>query len=559
MTLRRFFERLIWLCMLPLVVLGVALSSAQLRALKQQRSLAERSLAQSSARVLDQMLDLRLASLELLARSIQEQGVQAQERLLHVQAHRLARHYLEVHGAHVVIGSAGGAVLVDTRVPLGQPLPAMSELAGHSVMAAAMTTGSRAVGDAFRDHPAQTEAVAAAVAIPLLLRHPQQLAVMSIVETAEFQRRIEQHALPQAWSLSLLDSTGRALVRTGPSAPVTWRQAPLEEKRSVRVGLAQAPWTLELQAPAASPLDSSRLQAGLLLLAMVATVALAYWTGRLASRRLTLALASLTDPSSATPHAKDIDEIRDVRDQMLSLQRQRQQAQERERQRIGLELHDDLQQRLAVLRQEVALMRQSPSMSEPLPAQTSTFLLRQIDEAIAATRRLINDLHPPVLDDFGVAEGLRLLAQQLQESHGLNIDLHVMAEERAAQLPKPVAIALYRVTQEALNNVRKHAQASVVHVTLDLRKPDAAELEIVDDGAGFEVLSGDTPETHGLRGMLERVQALRGSLKIQSQPGEGTAILVHLPIAPAAAPSIPSAPETPAVTPTPAGTGVAAP
>ncbi|NBU49132.1 MAG: hypothetical protein EBS47_03350, partial [Betaproteobacteria bacterium] len=149
--------------------------------------------------------------------------------------------------------------------------------------------------------------------------------------------------------------------------------------------------------------------------------------------------------------------------------------------------------------------------------------------------------------DFGVALGLRLLAQRMRESHGLNIDLQLLAEERSEHLPKPVATALYRVTQEALNNVRKHAQASVVHVTLDLRAPDAAELEIMDDGVGFEVLSSETPESHGLRGMLERVQALRGSLKIESQPGEGTAILVRLPIVP---PDTSQTPSDPTPTPT---------
>ena len=210
-----------------------------------------------------------------------------------------------------------------------------------------------------------------------------------------------------------------------------------------------------------------------------------------------------------------------------------------------------------MLRNDVALMQRQQPQGEVPWGDASNTVLQRIDDMIAATRHLVNDLRPQVLDDFGVAEGLRLLTQRMRESHGLNIDLQMMAEERAEQLPKPVATALYRVTQEALNNVRKHAQASLVHVTLDLRAPDAAELEIVDDGVGFEVLSSETPESHGLRGMLERVQALRGSLKIESQPGEGTAILVRLPIVPVAAGEAPSDPapaptSAPTSAPTPA-------
>ncbi|NBQ89950.1 MAG: hypothetical protein EBT96_00740 [Betaproteobacteria bacterium] len=247
----------------------------------------------------------------------------------------------------------------------------------------------------------------------------------------------------------------------------------------------------------------------------------------MASQRLTRSMMSLAEPiDNALQVGEEIEEVRQVRQRILLLQHERLEAQERERQRIGLELHDDLQQRLAVLRNDVALwLRQKPGI-EAAAAGAPSPILRRIDETIAATRHAVNELRPQVLDDFGVALGLRLLAQRMRESHGLNIDLQLLAEERSEHLPKP---------------------ASVVHVTLDLRAPDAAELEIMDDGVGFEVLSSETPESHGLRGMLERVQALRGSLKIESQPGEGTAILVRLPIVP---PDTSQTPSDPTPTPT---------
>lgn len=554
MTLHRFFERLIWLCMMPLVVLGCVLVATQVRTLEERRSLVEQSLARAAARAVDQMLEVRLANLELLARTIQDQASDPAGRFDTAKALTLAQHYLEVQGTHVVIGSASGVMLVNTRIPVGPAPPPESLSLSHAAMAKAMATGSKVVGDVFIGPLAKAELVA--VAVPMLLGYDEPFGVMSTIETAEIQGRIEQFNLPRAWSLTVRDSTERIAAFAGSSTNGLVAGYPNIEDRPVQVSLGQAPWTVELHAPPTTVLDSPKRQAGLLLFTLVVTVALAYWAGRLASRRLTRALSSLAEAGSEPPQADEIVEVRQVRQRMQELQHERMEAQERERQRIGLELHDDLQQRLAVVRNDLALMQREQPQAQVSGGHASNAILQRIDDTIAATRQLVNDLRPQVLDDFGVAEGLRLLTQRMRASHGLNIDLQLMAEERAEQLPKPVATALYRVTQEALNNVRKHAQASVVHVTLDLRAPDAAELEIVDDGVGFEVLSSETPESHGLRGMLERVQALRGSLKIESQPGEGTAILVRLPIVPVAAGD---APGSPAPAPTPAPTSAATP
>ncbi len=543
MTLHRFFERLIWLCMMPLVVLGFALVATHVHTLEERRNLAEQSLASAVMRALDQMLELRLSGLELLARAMHEQAIDATGRLNAARARTLAEHYLAVQGSNVMISSASGAMLINTRLPRDSALPSKPNFAGYATVAQAISTGSKVVGDVFFGALVNRELVG--LAVPMLPGFAEPLGLMSTIETAEIQRRIEQFHLPSAWSLTVKDSSGRVMAHTGAGKTTIVGPASVDEKQLIRVALAQAPWTVVLHAPPASLLDSTQRQAGLLMFTLGLTVALAYWAGRLASRRLENALASLTPAGSNPSPDEEIDEVRQVRQRILNLQHERAEAQERERQRIGLELHDDLQQRLAVLRNDVALLQRQKPKSEASTADASSSILQRIDDTIAATRHLVNDLRPQVLDDFGVAQGLRLLTQRMRESHGLNIDLQLFAEERAEHLPKPVATALYRVTQEALSNVRKHAQASMVHVTLDLREEDAAALEIVDDGVGFEVLSSETTESHGLRGMLERVQALRGSLKIESQPGEGTAIVVRLPIFPNHAPD--HAPESTAV------------
>lgn len=550
MTLHRFIQRLIWLCMMPLVVLGFALVATHVRTIEERRNLAEQSLASAVTHALDQMLELRLSGLELLARAMHEQAIDATGRLNAERARTLAEHYLAVQGSNVMISSASGVMLINTRFPKDSALPGKPNFAAYPTVARAISTGSKVVGDVFFGSLANKELVG--LAVPMLPGYAEPLGIMSAIETAELQRRIEQFQLPSAWSLTVKDSSGRVMAHAGAGKATIDGPAPVDEKQLVRVAMAQAPWTVTLHAPPASLLDSTQRQAGLLIFTLGLTVALAYWAGRLASRRLESALASLTPAGSNPPEDEEIDEVRQVRQRILNLQHERTEAQERERQRIGLELHDDLQQRLAVLRNDVALLQRQKPKTEASTADASSGILQRIDDTIAATRHLVNDLRPQVLDDFGVAQGLRLLTQRMRESHGLNIDLQLLAEERAEHLPKPVATALYRVTQEALNNVRKHAQASVVHVTLDLREEDAAALEIVDDGVGFEVLSGETTESHGLRGMLERVQALHGSLKIESQPGEGTAIVVRLPIPPDHAPeSAPVAAPVPAPVPAP--------
>lgn len=528
MTLHRFFERLIWLCMLPLVVLGVVLVTTQLRALEERRHLVEQSLARAAARNLDELLEVRLTSLELLARVIRETATDVHGALQLEKARVLAQHYLQVQGTHVLIGSGQSRLLLNTRVPQGQALPEIRAHPAQALIVSAISKGDRAVSDVFIGQLAKTPLVA--LAIPLPIDGSPSVALMTTVEALEMQHRLQKYELPHAWSLTLRDSTGHRIAHAGPSTAASGPFVLDSEDRRVRVNLSQAPWTLELHAPPASLLDSPRRQAGLLIFTLLVTVALAYWAGRLASRRLSRALASLTQPAAEPTAAEDIDEVRQVLQRMRRLHHERLEAQERERQRIGLELHDDLQQRLAVLRHDVQLMQTRRSPQED-PAQEGTaFLLQRIDDTISATRQLVNDLRPPVLDDFGVAEGLRLLIQRLREAHGLNIDLLLTGEEKAEDLPKPVATALYRVTQEALTNVRKHAQSSTVSVTLDLHDPEWVTLEIADDGVGFEAPSSAPVQSHGLRGMLERVQSLQGSLHIDSKPGEGTVIQVRLPL-----------------------------
>lgn len=202
---------------------------------------------------------------------------------------------------------------------------------------------------------------------------------------------------------------------------------------------------------------------------------------------------------------------------------------ENERRRVARELHDDLQQTLAAIRIDLGAIGER-LRADPVGAAT---MLAEVDDlaaaAIASTRRIVNDLRPRMLEDLGLAPALEALAAQFQQRTG--IAAHVDADPRASETAltsTATTTCLYRVAQESLNNVVKHAQANAVELQLELADHRLL-LRVTDDGTGFDADLRRKPESFGLLGMHERVRALGGTLRVDSRPGEGTAVEVELP------------------------------
>ena len=199
-------------------------------------------------------------------------------------------------------------------------------------------------------------------------------------------------------------------------------------------------------------------------------------------------------------------------------------AQELERRRIARELHDETGQALTSVLLGLKAVEDAPTNEERHERLAS---LREI--AVAAlqdVRRLAVELRPKALDDFGLVPALERLATLFGEQTGIPVDVeHTLGEER---LPARVETALYRITQEALTNVVKHAQATRVSVVLS-RKDASVTAVIEDDGQGIDV--GNTREDgFGLLGMRERVELLGGRLQVEGGEG-GTAVIAEVPIA----------------------------
>ncbi len=204
------------------------------------------------------------------------------------------------------------------------------------------------------------------------------------------------------------------------------------------------------------------------------------------------------------------------------------QAQEIERRRLAGDIHDGISQRLVTLSYRLDAAARAVG-SDPDEASVQLEAARELAGlTLQETRVAISGLRPPVLDDLGLTGGLASLAQSIPQ---LTIELE-LAETR---LPEHIELALYRIAQEGLQNVVKHAAATTVRLSFTITAdPDTARLEIVDDGVGFDTfehpVGGDEMGGYGVLSMAERAELVGGRLNIRSRPGAGTAVTATIPI-----------------------------
>lgn len=205
-------------------------------------------------------------------------------------------------------------------------------------------------------------------------------------------------------------------------------------------------------------------------------------------------------------------------------------AQEFERQRIARELHDELGQLLTALGLGLRAISNGMSANPERVRAQSRELLRLVDMCFDGLQNLISGLHPPQLDDFGLVSTLRWYAQQVRARYDLKVDLDIQGHE--ARLPADITVVLFRIVQEGLTNVIRHAQIDHARVQVKFDEGDIC-IRIEDNGSGFDVDSalqrGDRP-CWGLLGMIERARLVGGACRILSKTGVGTAVEVCVPV-----------------------------
>jgi signal transduction histidine kinase len=210
-------------------------------------------------------------------------------------------------------------------------------------------------------------------------------------------------------------------------------------------------------------------------------------------------------------------------------------ATEEERRRVARELHDDVSRQIAIVSQRLevaqgAIEGEHPDAPALLQARAAGDGLRDLAETV---RAIAHRMHPSALEHLGPVPALQSPAREISMGAAWQAEVHI--EDDGARLAPPVALALYRIAQEALRNVRKHVRATRVRLTL-AERDGGLLLQVEDDGMGVQTVGAVTPHGLGMVSMHERARLVGGYLNVRTAPGEGTRAEAWVPLGSAGAP-----------------------
>lgn len=213
-------------------------------------------------------------------------------------------------------------------------------------------------------------------------------------------------------------------------------------------------------------------------------------------------------------------QLRDLASHLLSIR-------EEERRRIGREIHDDLGQQLTAIKMDVAWIdKKIPEEADVLKSKLKN-IIGLLDGSNLSVRRILNELKPSILDEYGLLDAMEWHANQFTESTAIKVQ--VQSSDDQIKLNEETITCIFRLFQEALTNVARHSKASKVVATVELMK-DEIVVSIEDDGIGFEVTKVQSKGSFGILGMKERVRAVNGIIEINSEINNGTSIVIKIPL-----------------------------
>ena len=206
-------------------------------------------------------------------------------------------------------------------------------------------------------------------------------------------------------------------------------------------------------------------------------------------------------------------------------------AQEAVRARVARELHDDALQRVAMIRNELDELASGVRALEPaVQVRRLSAVAAEIEDLGVMLRSAAHQLHPSIVEKVGLARALESLAAEFERTAGLQVTVTV--EPDAVPLSPEASVSAYRIAQEALRNVVKHAGVASAALSLSSRD-GTVTLRVSDAGAGFEPVARRSEAGLGLIGMQQRAELSHGRLTVTSHPGAGTTVTAHFPVAPA--------------------------
>jgi signal transduction histidine kinase len=220
------------------------------------------------------------------------------------------------------------------------------------------------------------------------------------------------------------------------------------------------------------------------------------------------------------------EEIRESENRLRALSSQLLTIQENERKRIARELHDGLGQVLTAIKFKVENALQQEAEDQNISKEKSLeTVIPMIRESIEEVRRIQMDLRPSTLDDLGILATIGWLTREFQKVYS-HIQIEKQLDLQEAEVPNPLKITLYRIIQEALNNIAKHSKADRVRLSLK-KKEDGIELVVEDNGLGFDI--NNFKKGFGISSMRERTELSGGSFTIESTQEAGTTIRASWP------------------------------
>ncbi len=226
-----------------------------------------------------------------------------------------------------------------------------------------------------------------------------------------------------------------------------------------------------------------------------------------------------------------VERLRRQLNELQEVQRQLLHSREEERTRLARDLHDGPIQTLVGLNMQIGLLIAAPSDECSSPDESLTAMRAEVRELLSDLRQVCAELRPPMLDTLGLGAAIRALTHDWSAQSGIPVALDLPPDAALRSLPGDVSVNLYRVAQEALSNVARHAHARQVDIRL-LREETRLTLIIEDDGRGFSApdsLHSLTSQGHfGLVGMQERVELIGGRMTVESAPGQGTTVCVTM-------------------------------
>jgi PAS domain S-box-containing protein len=228
-----------------------------------------------------------------------------------------------------------------------------------------------------------------------------------------------------------------------------------------------------------------------------------------------------------TERVKAQQEIREANKRLRQLTTHLQTIREEERKRIGREIHDELGQQLTAIKMDVAWLNKKFHGSDEKADHRLKDLLVMLDETVKSVRRISSQLRPSLLDDLGLTAAMEWQLGEFEKRAGIKTSFSAPHDE--IPIPEASKTALFRIFQESLTNVVRHAAAKKVSVELkEVNKK--LVMSIADNGKGFDPLKVTEKKTLGILGMKERSEMVGGTYEINSKPGEGTSVIVSVPV-----------------------------